>query len=1338
MKNALIVLSFSLFSIAFGENKEYFFQDITSDSEITFGSIKTLSEDANGFLWFGCDNGLYYHNTIGITKYNLYANSSNNSQSIVIYKIYKDDNNDLWVCSEDGLFKRSKEKSAFEKKQLNNTNITLKRNPTIEDILQIDKNKYLLLIDKFLYLYSENTSSLTEISIFNKRKINGTISCIKKESDNTLLVGTTKGRVFITTPLLKEIGQLYSSGKNIISAICKDGNKYYIGTRENGVDIINTEGIRIDELNTNQTGKQHIIDNHISQIIKTENNEIWISSLLGLEIIDDKSHTLIESNTHSGLIHRSIFSMTKGKYGGVWIGSYAGGVSYYRDCNYFFKNIAIDYTDLPNNRSTVSSFTEDAEQNIWIGSEDDGNLTAYNLKENKFITIPSAIKQKMKSIKSIEYVGNNTIAIGRMDQNTTLYNSKTNTLDYKIKNTIPEVLSSLCQEYNENDYWVAGRKEVYHYDLRTGQHTRIFTIQIAYPKNYRIWKILLDTSHNLWICSDAGLFVKTQGSDEVKQCFANDSVFKLNNNTIYTICENNNGNMWIGTKGRGVFSYSLHNDSIKEIPDYALTKKADIFSLIKDKKGGIWYNTNQGLYYYTASSNETSHFTTIDRLPNSQVGPNSAFCSSTGILLFGSINGFSIVNPDLIKKNKIKPKVFLSRFSINNKPLSSNNSVCSNSLNLAEIKKVVLDPEYNTLSFKVVTNNFIKSEKNKFRYRLQNYDDKWIEIGQDRYINFTKVPSGKYLLEVYGSNNDKVWSEKPYVLEIRIRPPYWRRWYAILLYITLLTTILTLIFKELESKLKLRREIADEKQKSQTNALIYAERVKFFTNISHEFRTPLSLILSPLKTLELHIDKNTKARDLLNVAYRNAKRLLKLADQSLDFRLLEVGQLKPTFEKTDLIELATDVYHCFEQQIIEKQINFSFSSNFKKLELIIDADMVEKIIYNLMSNAMKYTPEKGYVFISIEQRELTEESYEGHICSGDPFYGDAIEIMIRDNGRGIKAQMLPHIFERFAKGKDKHENSSGIGLHLCKEYSAMNDGNIIITSNEGIGSTFILNLPIKEKGKYEKMDQKQVKNQEFIKNHPPLTNNIEGNNDVPIKTILVVEDNDELRSYLRNLLNTDFKVLTAPDGLKALNIIIKQHPDMVLTDVSMPNMTGIELTQKIKENVITQNIPVIVMTAHTERTFQMESILKGADAFLTKPVEDALLLAQINNLWQKFNKKDHIDFDENINDDSLINQISKYIQDNLQNQEFGIQNILTEFRISKSTLDRRVKSESGQNPTGLIRDLRLKNAIKLMKTMKFNIDEIATCVGFNSTSYFIRSFKKKYNQTPNEFMQKFF
>jgi signal transduction histidine kinase/DNA-binding response OmpR family regulator len=1107
-------------------------------------------------------------------------------------------------------------------------------------------------------------------------------------------------------------------------------------------------GDKIFSLNNSLTGNQHLPDNRVRNIIKTEKGEIWIGTYQGIVVLDKNSASLISNNGSNGLPQNSIYVLHKGKNDGIWVGTWAGGIAYYRNCNYRFNHIAKVPLE-QKTKSVISAIVEDKNKNIWIGSEQAG-INIYNAEKEQFEDINFFDQKNLIRIKSLTRIEIDKIIIGTFYQGLWVFDEQTHGL-YKISNeNLPDasIISTLTGVKNEIWLGTRGAKHsLFNYNL-SEKKFQFFDIASTIDttlNSLRVWNLLLDSSLKLWACTDEGLYFKNKNDSVFNKCFNNDSIYGLNNTMIYTIYEDKDEILWIGTKGKGLFQYNPANKTLFHVDNNPMLKGIDICGITEDKYDNVWVSSNNGIFYINPSQNTTTRYTSVDGLPGEQFTPNSILSSSRGEIFFGSSNGFCFINPEDIKINSIKPDLFLTNLLINNNPYSKAEKFEANSSIVEEIKTVKLQHHQNSLTFGVAANNFLKPEKNQFKYRMLNYQENWIETGPNKDITFTKIPPGNYTLEIIGSNNDNIWNEKPLRIEIEIEYPLWQKWYAVIFYFLFIFLISYLVIKETRIRLKLRKEILAERYKSEAQEHLYAEKMRFFTNVSHEIRTPLTLVISPLNNLLNKFKYDVKTSEQLLTIKRNSQRLLRLTNQILDFRLLEVNKLKAHYQKSDIVKISSDIVNCFEPMIKEKQINFIFSSNYKELYIDVDPDMIEKIIYNLVSNALKFSFEKGQVFLSIESKELNENNYNNFVSAGSKFIGPSVEIKVRDFGKGIPENLLPEVFERFTTMPGENHIGAGIGLHLCQEYTKLHKGNILVKSKEDKGSTFILNIPFAKNSTYEKktiLKQLVFENDSLSENFTPEEAKIKGNK----KIVLLVEDNDDLRNYLKNYLSAYFKIITAKNGQQAIEIAKEVIPHIIITDILMPQSDGFELTQNLKSDPKTNQIPIIILTALSESKYQKESLLNGVDSYLTKPVDETVLLAQIENILNNrelVRKRISLE-NENVNlkeeterNGSLTERVEKIISKNLRNSNFEITDLLDELNVSRSTFHRKIKVMSNQSPSEFIRDIRLQHAVKMIKTGKYNIDEIGTYVGFNSTSYFIRSFKKKYGKTPKEYYSGF-
>ncbi len=1325
--------------------KKYTFENIYPDAKLSFGTIKTILEDENGFIWFGCSNGLYYYNSHEVIKQKFNNNQLSYLISIDVNIIYQDSFNNIWAGTENGLCKYNISTNQFDWITFNNDE-SFYTQIKINNIIQWDSHKYIILSGGMLFIYNSQNNKLAPFKILDN-EAPGSISLVEKTSENTLIIGTQNGFIYTLKNIDSKPKKLYHRKQQAAKTICVDGNLYYIGFYESGVDVIDKNGRKISEFKENNEGISGLPSNFVRKILKRKNGEIWIATLDGILVVDGDKRIIIKSSQLNQLPSNVINVLYCDRKDDIWLGSRSSGIGFFSDLNYRFDHYHNIDTKDNFTSSVISSFSEATNGYIWIGSENHG-MAQYIPEKNTLQPIPHLLEKKPLNIKALSETKDNKIWIGTFNEGIWQVDIAAKTPKRyntgEENHTIP-IISSISI-YHDNLWIGTRRKGIYHNNIHGGETTNhdLSKLNLGNIESNCVWKTFVDSKNNLWICTESGLFIKKSNNNTIE--LAQNVIFnksKIAQNKFLTICEDKNGKIWLGTNGSGVFIFNPEQGKFEAFKNNHLIINEQIYNILTDYSNNIWLSTSIGIFQHNQETGKTKQFSLEDGLFGGQYLPNSALASSSGSLFFGSSNGFSIINPQIIKINERVPEVFLSKLLINNKPLELYNELTSNTKHLANIKWLKLKHLQNALTFSFVTNNFIKPSKNKVKYRLINYQEIWSEVSNNGDIHYTKIPPGDYTLEVMGTNNDGVWSQSPLQVQISIAPPFWLSWHAYLLYLASTILITLLIVKELRLRYRLKREVIAERFKSEATEMLYNEKQKFFMNISHEFRTPLTLIISPINNLLDKFKNDHTSNAHLKLIKRNAGRLLRLTNQILDFNLIEEGKVKGKFEKTDFVELCISVCQHFEYQVIEKSISFTFNSTFKSLLVWVDPDMIEKILFNLISNAIKFSNENGQVNISIDKKEIIETEYEGCTFAGTLFSGESLELKITNYGKKIDPGLLPWIFERFTTDPKQETTGAGIGLHMSGEYARINNAFICVYSkSDDGGNTFVLNIPLTNDSHIEK-------------NSISLHNIVEQASILPLsaveisdelitkKVVLLAEDNLELRQYLRDELCDRYIVVTAKNGQLALDIAKEIMPDILVTDLSMPRLDGLELIKSLKDNTKTKQIPIIVLTALTQNNFHMESIVKGADSFLTKPIDSQILIAQIENIFKsrKMIEEKIIDSDKGITnqtdyDKKDITQLAEeIIEANFHNMQFGVEQLAQELKQSRSNLHRIIKTKTNQNTSEFIRDVRLKKSIQLLKEETMSMEEIAQFVGFNSISYFSRSFKKKYGQSPTDYIR---
>lgn len=1292
----------------------YTFEQITSNTSITFNAINSVTEDKYGFIWFACNNGLYYYNSLEIKKINFDLTKPNAPSSNIIKLLYKDKNDRLWIGTANGICYLNEDTNSFCQLDFSNANDF--KTISASQLIQVNRDNFLAIINGRLYKYNLADLKLELVKVVRH---NTSISYFTSDNNGNYYIAANNGKIYKTNSLLTDFEPMYDVSSYQVLTLSYIDDQLWIGYRNDGIEVINRNGEHVKFLKEELEGNRHIINNRIQSIIKCRNNDIWIGTLEGISVINSEGVTDITPNSHNGLPHKGIFQLYVDRNDGVWVATWAGGLAYYNKFNYKFPH----YTSINTNplewKSVISAFSEDNKGNLWVGSENNG-LYKFNAKNGLYERMKDS---PIQSIKSIVSDSQERLWIGTFFEGLWLME------DEKLRRVedVNGIFSTILAV--ENGVWAGKRSQggTVFYD----EKKNTFDFYLANADDSTsicsnvIWHIFEDSKGNIWFCSDSGISVRYKGDDSFTNYYKSNA--GLSSNLNYTFAEDENGNIWIGTGGFGIDIFNPRTETFSKFSLNEAIKNADIYSILKDKKGDIWLSSNQGIYAYYHDSHKLKHFTKEDGLLGQQYHPNSGMVSKKGILYFGGGNGFNVIDPEIVQPNTNFSDIFLSNLTINSQEIDKQKPKYINSEYLSAINQIELNYKQNTVGVAFVVNSFIKNSKSHFKYRLLNYIDEWNMADYNSSISFTKIPPGEYILQVEYLNNDGLNVAPLKEIKIDINPPIWLTWYAYLFYSLLLLTIIMVAVRELRFR-----------EKSKAENLLFTEKVKFFTNVSHEFRTPLTLIISPINNLMNKFVNEPETFDKLNIVQRNADRLLRLTNQILDFRLIEIDNVKLKREKVDLIALCKNVYDCFEFQINAKEINCIFNSSFKSFELYVDAEKIEKVIYNILSNALKYSNDKGQIILSIAQKTLSPEDYTKIFSTGNEFIGDVLQVKIKDNGKGIKKSILPYIFERFFVDSENTETGTGIGLHICHEFIRLHNGNIMVESVHGKETTFIVNIPIESQVNYEK---ESLLLQSFF-DHAVEKSMDEGYPSTSkIKpVILFAEDNNELRAYYKNLLSSKYKIISAKNGIQAFDIALELIPNLVISDILMPGMDGISLTEQIRKTPELNHIPIILLSALTDTKSKVESMNKGANAYLTKPVDEEFLFAKIDSVLSnaevvrnKYKQKIGTSSESFERNQSFIEKVEQIVEGNLQNPSFEITELATQVGISRSSLQRKIKKTVNMSPSEFIREIRLKKAVGLLKGDEYNIDEVAVIVGFNSTTYFIRSFKKKYEMTPTAF-----
>ncbi|HKZ67136.1 MAG TPA: ATP-binding protein, partial [Chitinophagaceae bacterium] len=875
-------------------------------------------------------------------------------------------------------------------------------------------------------------------------------------------------------------------------------------------------------------------------------------------------------------------------------------------------------------------------------------------------------------------------------------------------------------------------KQFLHFQFQEGNPA---TIQSNY-----ISSLLEDRYGNLWIGTAGGIEVLNKKTNAFTHYGHTNASNSLSNNNVIAILEDNSGRIWVGTR-EGLNLFDNTSGTFRSFTKTDGLPDNTILTILEDDKHTLWITTPNGLCNIILK-NETNNndivfdiknYDEVNNLQGKEFNENAALKTRAGELIVGGPYGLNIINPANIKTNPIKPEIAFTNFQIFNKNIEAGDKVNNRAVlkkSIIETQEIKLRFNENVFSIEFAALTFSHSDRDKYAYRLEGFNTDWLYTdGTQRKATYTNLDPGTYFFKVKALSNDGIWSEEK-ALKIIVLPPFWRTPLAFVLYALAIAGILFFARRLTVERAKMRFEVEQQRREADRMHAIDTMKTKFFTNVSHEFRTPLSLILSPLDRI-LKTTHEPEQKNQLQLIHRNAKRLLHLINQLLDFRKMEVQEFKVHLNPGDIIKFTKDISYSFSDIAEQKNIEYSVHSNTEKLETWFDRDKLEKILFNLLSNAFKYTPNNGKVSI-----ELTNND------------NDTFEIKVKDNGIGIPADKHERIFERFFQNdvpESMINQGTGIGLAITKEFVRLLEGAVHVASEPGKGTCFTVVLPVKKIS--EEISNALIQNESLVaaENGETKLNGTTKPEEKNSKkaTVLIVEDNEDFRFYLKDNLKLKYTVVEASNGKEGWQKIKDIVPDLVVSDIMMPQLTGIDLSRRIKNDPRTSHIPIILLTAMESEETQLEGYQIGINDYIAKPFTFEILDARIKNLLtqQKQLKKD---FQRQIEinpaqititpvDEYFLKQTIEAVEKNISNTAYSVEDLSHDLFMSRVALYKKLLALTGKTPVEFIRIMRLKRGAQLLEKSQMTIAEIAYEVGFNNPKIFTKYFKEEFKVLPSQY-----
>lgn len=1323
--------------------------EVTPEGGVAITSVMCINEDDLGFIWFGTNNGLFRYNTQEIRRYSYSQSDNNTIPTNRINQILRDARGQLFIATENGICKYNPVYDNFSRLEIKDRSNQFIGTDIIS-LVQTSDGQYWMLDEKGVAKINLELSR-AEYIIFENRTSRARM--LYKDSSDNLWVVFQDGAVYYKTPKATSFDFFVTAITGFPRAMHYDNNNVWIGYDQGGLLCYDLNG----KLIKHYSSKNHFLGNRIRSIINAVDGNLWVGTYNGVAIIKDfKVVKKIQSDNYPHLPNQSIWSLYKDSNDIIWIGTWLGGLCYYSEFNKPVFHTTSENNNNTNKHYIVTTFAQDPDGiHIWLGTES-GNLNKYNQVNNRNEVVEVWLNnKKVKNIRTIAFDKYDRLWIGTRGDGI-IYKEK-NAQSFKLlKTPFPTGLQTQSILPVNNGIWISDYQQgVFFFEFESEKFTRYQhnPLKISSISDKHVRKIIEDSKGNVWFATQNGLNVlKKGGSDFIHFFHIQDNRESLAEDYNYSIHEDAEGNIWLGTNGSGLDKLNPSTLKFEHFTKNDGLPGNDVYAIVEDNDSNLWLSTDNGICRFNPYTKDMLTFGNIDGIYNNSFNPGAALFSNQGNIFFGGSNGYVHFNPnDILNHNKIQPKTIITELRINNQLILPEQENEILTANICYTESLQLHHSQNSFSFNFVATNFVYPDKNKFKYRLKGFDS-WIESGSNGSAIFTNVPPGRYTFEVVAANNDGVWNDEVTTMAITIIPPIWARWYAFVFYGCLTIAIILYLRNETIKRQRLKNEIALEKVKRESEESLHQVKLQFFTNISHEFRTPLTLIMGPINRLINNYKFEKTVQDQLNLINSNSKRLLMLINQILDFRKIESGKLSLRPVNLDVVAFTKEVFECFSEHARHRSFEYVFHSESPELFVDFDPEKLDKVIFNILSNAFKYSSDGGIIRVSIRHNSEFHSSIfdGGEFKIGNTELTNFFEILITDAGIGIEKEKLPAIFERFNRLDNSQMQGSGIGLSLTKDYINLHNGALTISSTLNKGTAVSVKIPVKQN---EAIQEKNIESSS-------LTGNIAVENEVATvekklhdadvqyneSLILIVEDNPDLLDYLGNLLSKYFKVAKARNGREGVEQVQSLYPDLIISDIMMPEMDGIELCNMVKCDIQSSHIPIVLLTALETVKDRISGLHAGADAYMPKPFDDNLLLAQVTNLldsrkvlretfadnsdsWSA--KVDSMDMDK-----KLILKATQFVESNLSNVDLTVDTLASELNLSRTTLHRKLKSLTDQSATEFIRLIRLKNAVNLMKEGKYKVNEIGYAVGFNSHNYFTTSFTKQYGMSPSEFIKK--
>lgn len=1331
----------------------YRFSVIDIHNGLTYNQVNCFFKGSRGYIWIGTAAGLNRYNGYELKVFRHDSKDTASISSNNVTKIFEGPGGRVWIGTDKGFNLYDPKTENFDRRwQAALAGFHLPE-AGVEDIFKDDEGNYWFLQTGYgLSKYDPRTKKTVTLKHSPAGLSSNRVSDMGQDSAGNFWVIHRNGMLEKidgrTLSVIERHDYFYRKGgrEALYYELLVDSDDdlwVYIPFHARGVFYYNSEAQSFSHF---YEGNATVPLNNdlVTGVVEESRGVIWLGTDHGgINVIrkEDFSVSYIRHNGENkySLVHNSIYSLYKDNAGIIWVGAYKNGVNYYHKNIIRFQhyqNYASDPESLP--YDDVNRFVEDDKGNIWIGTNG-GGLLYFNRSTGKFTRYthdpgdPASISSDI--IVSLMIDRNKNLWIGTYLGGLNRFDGKTFTR-YRNKPGDPGSLPSdnVWEIFEDSGgrIWVGTVEDgLQVFDPETEKfHVYVAGNGETLHNNY-ISAIAEDRRGRIWTGGNKGIDVIDKKTGKVIH-FSNDpgNPESLASNTVFWILKDSRGDIWIGTE-EGLDLFNSEQNNFRHFTREDGLPHNTVLTILEDDRRTLWLSTPNGLSNLQRRYADGKHSVTIknydecDGLQGKVFNENAALKLSDGLLIFGGPNGYNIFDPSELGTNNQIPEVTFTDFQLFNKSVATGKKINKRIIlpqSISTTDHIILKHYENVFSIEFAAFGFFQPEKSKYKYQLAGFDNEWHVVDhENRRVTYTNLDPGDYTFTVMASNNEGVWNNRGNSIKISVLAPFWKTPEAYFLYALLVGGILYAGRRVMLQRERMKFRIEQERREARQLHQLDVMKIRFFTNVSHELRTPLALIMAPVeKLLKTGGEEHLKHFQMIQ---RNARRLLNMVNQLLDFRKIEVEGIKLHPTEGNIIKFLEETVLSFSDLSEKENITLSFQANVPELDASFDMDKLEKVLFNLLSNAFKFTPEHGKITVTVTC--LDNDSSSDGI--------KIIEIKVKDTGIGIPDDKQEKIFERFFRHEvpsSMVNQGSGIGLSITREFVRIHGGTISVDSTPGIGSCFTVTIPVREIS--------DVAGQARTEGQEPDQKPVPGRKTA---VVLVVEDNEDFRFYLKDCLMASFTILEAKNGKEGWQKALSNMPDLILSDLMMPEMDGIDLCKKVKKDPRTAHIPFVLLTAHRAEEQKLKGLNIGASDYVTKPFNFALLLSRIKNLISQrellqkvLEKKISVETSRveiTSLDDKLILDAARIVEENMEDPDFSVEALSRELGMSRANLYKKMVALTGQSPVAFIRKIRLQHAAQFLEKSQLTVAEVAYRVGFNSTKYFTKYFKSEFNTLPS-------